>query len=141
MFEKTPIAGLEVYSCLGFRLYRTPMHCADGNTVDEGMGDENDYFRFRDSCIHCTVSDMTGGGVTDENGYFRFGESKKRAWLAYFRIESEGKYIGTIPRIARVSRGYFPMFVDGRADTVFIDMTGKTPHNVGFYFGKKVRKR
>jgi hypothetical protein len=69
MFEKTPIAGLEVYSCLRIRLYDTPTHCAEGNTAGERTADENDNFRFIDSCIHCTVSDTTGGGVTDENGY------------------------------------------------------------------------
>ncbi|MDR2572387.1 MAG: hypothetical protein LBD23_19110 [Oscillospiraceae bacterium] len=124
MFEQTPIAGLEVYSCLRTR-------CAD----------ENDYYRFRESSLHCAVKDTTGGGVTDENGYFRFRRTKNKPRLSYFTIESEGKYIGTIPRATRVSHGFILMFVDGRADTVLIDMTGKTPHSVGFYFGKKVRRK
>jgi hypothetical protein len=130
MFEKTPIVGLEVYSCLRTRFYDTPTRCTEGNTAGERTAGENDLFRFIDSCIHCTVSDTTGGGVTDENGYFRFRKSKNKPRLAYFRIESEGKYIGTIPLVERLGHHgrFLLMFVDGRADTLFIDMAGETPH-------------
>jgi hypothetical protein len=118
-FEQTPIAGLGVYSCLRTRC------------------DENGYYRFRESSLHCAVRDTIEGGMTDENGYFRFSKSKNKSRLAYFRIESDGKYIGTIPQVARVSHGFLLMFVDGRADTVFVDMAGETPH---YTRAKKIRR-
>jgi len=61
-------------------------------------------------------------GITDRNGYFRFENSSSR--ITDLEVEFEGKVIAYIPVRNSLYR-YHIRFVNGRNDTLFIDITGE----------------
>ncbi|MDR2572386.1 MAG: hypothetical protein LBD23_19105 [Oscillospiraceae bacterium] len=105
MLEKTPIQGLRVYPICDAPEYLGPSPiCRDIDRIEV----------------------VGGGGMTDKHGYFKFRIEKDRR-SSLLVIESDGIATDSAAIVTRSSgnRDAYSMFVNGRADTIFIDTTGE----------------
>jgi hypothetical protein len=66
-------------------------------------------------------------GITNKSGYFKFKmpKDKEYKYVAFLRVEYEGKIIDTIDVLRTGIGGLREYFVNGRKDTLFIDMNGE----------------
>jgi hypothetical protein len=104
MFERKPIQGLRVYPiCYNAEYLLVRTRCNDIDRIE------------------------TIGGMTDKHGYFKFKIEKDRN-STLLVIESDGIATDTATLLTRYCGNcpFYSMFVNGRADTIFIDMTGET---------------